>query len=110
MSPRRPEHRRAYGLRARADVASIVLQAVTQWRAPMRFPSWLRPLAARLNPARKRQTRSRPACRPRVERLEDRCVPALVNWVGGSGDWGDAANWSTGARPGPTDDVVIGPA
>ena len=30
-----------------------------------------------------------------------------VNWVGQSGDWSVAANWSTGALPGPSDDVVI---
>ena len=31
-----------------------------------------------------------------------------ITWVGGSGDWGVAANWSTGALPGANDDVVIG--
>ena len=34
--------------------------------------------------------------------------PALVVWTGGSGDWNTAGNWSTGAVPGPTDDVMIG--
>ncbi len=33
---------------------------------------------------------------------------ATVSWVGGSGDWNTPANWSTGALPGPGDDVVIG--
>jgi hypothetical protein len=35
-----------------------------------------------------------------------------VNWVGGSGDWDTASNWSTGVVPGPTNDVSIntGPA
>src|SRR5262245_50737071 len=74
MSPRRPEHRRAHGLRARADVVSIVPQAATQWRVSMRVSHWLRPLAARLNPVRRRPTRPRPAFRPRVEGLEDRCL------------------------------------
>jgi RHS repeat-associated protein len=32
---------------------------------------------------------------------------ATVTWVGGSGDWNTAANWSTGVLPGPSDDVVI---
>ncbi len=32
---------------------------------------------------------------------------ATVSWVGGSGDWTNAANWSTGALPGTNDDVVI---
>src|SRR5271157_1326564 len=31
-----------------------------------------------------------------------------VTWIGGSGDWNTATNWSTGALPGPTNDVVIG--
>ncbi len=33
---------------------------------------------------------------------------ATVAWVGGSGDWDTATYWSTGALPGPNDDVVIG--
>jgi RHS repeat-associated protein len=33
---------------------------------------------------------------------------ATVTWVGGSGDWETATNWSTGQLPGPSDDVVIG--
>jgi len=32
---------------------------------------------------------------------------ATVEWVGGSGDWGTAANWSSGVVPGPSDNVVI---
>src|ERR1017187_1888391 len=35
---------------------------------------------------------------------------ATVSWVGGSGDWTNTANWSTGALPGTNDDVVISPA
>jgi hypothetical protein len=34
---------------------------------------------------------------------------ATVTWVGGSGDWNTAANWSSGALPGINDDVVINP-
>ena len=30
-----------------------------------------------------------------------------VSWVGQSGDWSVATNWSTGSLPGPSDDVVI---
>jgi hypothetical protein len=33
---------------------------------------------------------------------------ATIYWVGGSGDWDTATNWSTGALPGPGDNVVIG--
>jgi len=32
---------------------------------------------------------------------------ATVSWIGGSGDWGNTNNWSTGALPGTEDDVVI---
>jgi phage baseplate assembly protein gpV len=32
---------------------------------------------------------------------------ATVTWIGGSGDWNTPANWSTGALPGPSDDVVL---
>ena len=35
-------------------------------------------------------------------------IAATVTWVGGSGDWNTAANWSTGALPGTNDDVLIG--
>ncbi len=35
---------------------------------------------------------------------------ATVSWVGGSGDWNTAANWSSGALPTTNDDVVINPA
>src|SRR4051794_9234658 len=45
----------------------------------MPVPPWLRPLAPRLSrtPTRKCPPR-RPAFRPGVERLEDRCTPALI--------------------------------
>jgi hypothetical protein len=32
---------------------------------------------------------------------------ARVSWIGGSGDWNTATNWSTDALPGTIDDVVI---
>ncbi len=32
---------------------------------------------------------------------------ATVTWIGGSGDWDTTNDWSTGALPGPDDDVVI---
>src|ERR1035441_49269 len=35
---------------------------------------------------------------------------ATVSWVGGSGDWTNTANWSTGILPGTNDNVVISPA
>ena len=46
--------------------------------------------------------------RPRVEGLEERWVLATVHWINpASGIWADPANWSTGAVPGPDDDVVL---
>jgi hypothetical protein len=32
---------------------------------------------------------------------------ATVSWIGGSGDWNNTNNWSTGALPGTNDDVVL---
>jgi len=42
-----------------------------------------------------------------LERLEDRTLLSTVSWIGGSGSWTDAAHWSGGVLPGPTDDVEI---
>ncbi len=46
-----------------------------------------------------------------LELLEDRLAPATATWIGGSGDWDTAANWSgatgPGGLPGPNDNVVI---
>jgi hypothetical protein len=35
-------------------------------------------------------------------------IAGTVTWLGGSGDWGAATNWSTGTLPGANDDVVVG--
>ncbi len=46
--------------------------------------------------------------RPLLERLEARCVPALLTWLGAvSDDWSDGNNWSLGLVPDANDDVVI---
>lgn len=47
--------------------------------------------------------------RPRValELLEDRLVPAAVDWICGDGDWNTPSCWSTGQLPGAADDVTI---
>jgi hypothetical protein len=37
-------------------------------------------------------------------------VLSTVSWVGGSGDWDTASNWSGGQVPGPADDAVIAAA
>src|SRR5579871_6538752 len=50
----------------------------------------------------------RPTMRPRLERLEDRIVPTTDTWISTtSGLWSTAGNWSLGAAPNATDDVVI---
>ena len=59
------------------------------------------------------KTGSRPIGRwLRLERLEDRSVPAVITWDIGpwSGhdlNWLNPANWSGGVLPGPNDDAVI---
>lgn len=44
-----------------------------------------------------------------LESLEDRTVPAMINWDGGAGsfNWADAANWDTDQMPGSGDQVNI---
>ena len=44
-----------------------------------------------------------------IEALEDRRLLSLVTWTGAAGTplWSNPANWSTGALPGPGDDVEI---
>ena len=47
-------------------------------------------------------------CRPRLETLEARVLPATVNWINpAGGDWDTPGDWSTGVLPGAGDDVVI---
>jgi fibronectin-binding autotransporter adhesin len=45
--------------------------------------------------------------RPRLEALEDRTLPSIVNWIGGSGNWNDASHWDAGNVPTAADDAVI---
>ncbi len=54
-----------------------------------------------------RRAASNTAFRPRLEVLEDRLAPAMVSWIGPSGDWHTPSRWSTGSLPTPADDVVI---
>ena len=43
-----------------------------------------------------------------MEFLEDRRMMATISWINAiGGSWNNAANWSGGALPGPSDDVVI---
>lgn len=39
--------------------------------------------------------------------LTPQLAAATVTWIGDSGDWSEPTHWSTGALPGPDDDVVI---
>lgn len=57
----------------------------------------------------KKDSRSRfDRFRPKVEGLEDRWVMTAVHWINpAAGFWADPASWSTGAVPGPDDDVVL---
>ena len=46
--------------------------------------------------------------RPALSQLEQRMLLACVAWINpAGGDWDTPANWSTGALPGPSDDVII---
>src|SRR6516162_5949358 len=65
-------------------------------------------------PGQKRRRTSRPQTLQRqrliLESLEERALPSTVTWIGGSGDWDTASNWSDGTTkrlPGPADDAVI---
>ncbi len=76
--------------------------------------SWLRGLRSRVSTWSSTRTSGRRRRRvgvtwnPLCERLEDRTLPSTVTWINPSGgDWDTGSNWSSGAVPGPNDDVVI---
>lgn len=50
--------------------------------------------------------------RPLLLKLEDRTVPATINWTGGvdgnGTNWTDPANWNPAQVPGTSDDAVLG--
>src|SRR5262245_19577640 len=83
----------------------------------MKLPLWLREQVSHLTRSRKRSRRRTSDRKPRrpfhphLETLEERVVPAVVNWIGGSGDWSTVANWRVDTLvnrlPGPDDDAVI---
>src|SRR5437764_14975482 len=55
----------------------------------------------------------RPARRPRLEALEVRAAPAVIQWDGGptgnGTDWLDPVNWAGDVRPAAGDDAALGP-
>jgi hypothetical protein len=77
----------------------------------MSFASWLRGLRFRIaTPSAQKKARrhEKSVFRPRMEELETRTLPSTVTWINpAGGDWDTPGNWSTGAVPGPNDDVVI---
>ena len=83
----------------------------------MRFSFWTRrkyftSVVAQLLSRRKRRVGIPKYSRLRLESLEDRLAPALVQWTGAGSDllWSDANNWSGNQMPGSSDDAVIGTA
>src|SRR4051794_19862768 len=61
--------------------------------------------AVRRNDGRHRQRHALPL---RLERLEDRTLPATFHWVNAAGgNWGTASNWDLNTVPTASDDVVI---
>jgi RHS repeat-associated protein len=75
----------------------------------MFFTSWPRWFRQDLQATRGRRPRRCPRrYRPSVLWLEQRIQPAQVLWAADNdGSWNVPGNWSTGAVPGPGDDVVI---
>jgi hypothetical protein len=77
----------------------------------MLFRSFRKPANAKTKATSKREgkvSRQRLSCfKPWLEYLEDRTLLSMVTWIGGSGDWNTASNWSGGALPGNSDDVII---
>jgi hypothetical protein len=73
----------------------------------MPFTPYWRGVVGKILASRMKQ----PSSDLRVERLEDRTVPATITWVNsGSGNWDVGSNWSTGTVPGGNDTAVINSA
>lgn len=55
------------------------------------------------------KSRNTRTCKPRLEILEDRCVPATRTWDGGalSNNWSNASNWVGNIAPVAGDDLVF---
>src|SRR5262245_42779491 len=74
---------------------------------PMNRPAWLRKRTFGTSAQGRRARSGAASSRPQIEALEDRCVPAVITWDGGGGDfrWENPLNWSNDALPGTADDV-----
>src|SRR5260370_2039084 len=103
----------APGLRAHKPAPALYRRPAPSRRLDMWFFPWSpsRKAGAQGVPAAASR-RQRPAKRPPIrrltlEQLEDRTVPAVVNWVNaGGGDWDTPSNWldtttNTNHVPGP---------
>src|SRR5262249_18378344 len=88
---------------------SLLEETVVMFFAPIR--KFLSPSSTRYS-SQERHARLRfggNRFRPRIEVLEERSTPAVVNWTNpAGGTWETPGNWSSGSLPGPADDVVIG--
>src|SRR5262245_55420417 len=79
----------------------------------MSFSTWLGQLSKVVSkPVRRRRPPRRRTrvigCKPGVECLEDRMVPATLRFINpAGGDWDTPTNWDEGRIPGMNDDVVI---
>lgn len=71
-----------------------------------RFRQWLNHLSKNKQPS-VRAARSFRRERVRLEQLEERLAPALVDWVCNDGDWSNTSCWSSGQLPMGVDDVTI---
>src|SRR5206468_11501427 len=100
----------APGLRADQPAHLWYRRPAPSRRRIMWFFPWLssRKTGAQSIPAlasrRRRPAKRSPTRKLTLETLEDRTVPAAVNWVGGLDfSWENAANWSNDSVPGSAD-------
>src|SRR5262249_36973997 len=79
----------------------------------MSFTNWFRGIQTRWHghrgdAARERGTRPGPRYRPRVEILEDRCLPATLHWFGIPSSLGsNPVNWLENQAPANGDSLVF---
>src|SRR5690349_1107969 len=75
----------------------------------MSHQGWLKSLLKRITKSSQSSTRKRPAfSHVNFETLEDRSVPATLDWTGGGANpnWSNPANWSQNQIPSATNNVL----